>query len=890
VGVAAMLILSAVLGRFERRRTYVALPSLLALLVAVERAIVVTNVTWIYRALWLTTTLGMLIGGVVLWGTAGLVTDTRRAKRLFPLFGAGTILGSVLGGLLTKPLAAALGAENLLVIWVVALVATSGLCAAVVGVRRRERRPRLHSRRASPIAELRQGFGFVRRTPLLIWMSLASIAFSVLFYSLYLPFAQASTARYPDPDALAGFFGLFYAAVTAVAFVISVLLANRLLGRFGAATMLLVLPLLYAGGFGVLLVTSAFATLVAIRFGIMVWLQGISSAGWETVVNVTPEDRRDQTRAFLNGGPAQVGTAIAGIITLVGQDALGTKQLAVVGLVAAAITVFVMWRVRSSYAAALVDALKAGRPSVFEGPTPNLAIVVSRDAQSVELATSLLGDEDTRTRRLATHLLEDTDDDRAVAALRGALRDPDADVRADVVRALSAHDAGDPALTSALDDPDPRVRLAAVRAVNRGSLGRTILDDPDPAVATAGAARLLATDDAASLAVLQRALADDDPDVRASTLRELALAPSDAVAPLARAALDDPSATVRAAALRAMGAAATPDLVPLALEVLGSDEPAVGDAAIDALARAAAAGVEVDVDRLVEERTTLASTDSTTAAAIAPDGGAGELLRDALMARARADALVGLSAASVASPDRAGVRLALDVLRDDDTRELANALEALEVAVGAHRARPLLALWEPGAGHPDPGRPAHTSRDGVDTALGDRDPLIRSIAEYVRSAPAAHPGGDGMPRTMSPIEMVLVLRRIPLFAALEPAELERVSAIAEEDAFADGEVIGVEGEPGDALHIVLDGRVRVARADGSTITYRGDGDVVGEMSLIMRAPRVASLIAEGDVRTLRIGHRAFEGMLRERPDIALAVMRVLAERLAALSAGAERGG
>jgi CRP-like cAMP-binding protein len=47
---------------------------------------------------------------------------------------------------------------------------------------------------------------------------------------------------------------------------------------------------------------------------------------------------------------------------------------------------------------------------------------------------------------------------------------------------------------------------------------------------------------------------------------------------------------------------------------------------------------------------------------------------------------------------------------------------------------------------------------------------------------------------------------------------------------------------------------------------------------------VASLLADGDVRTLRIGHREFEGMVRERPDIALAVMRVLAQRLGSATA------
>jgi CRP-like cAMP-binding protein len=59
------------------------------------------------------------------------------------------------------------------------------------------------------------------------------------------------------------------------------------------------------------------------------------------------------------------------------------------------------------------------------------------------------------------------------------------------------------------------------------------------------------------------------------------------------------------------------------------------------------------------------------------------------------------------------------------------------------------------------------------------------------------------------------------------------------------------------------------------------------MSLIRRAPRVATLLADGDVRTVRIGRREFEAMLRERPDIALAVLRVLADRLAALSGDEE---
>ena len=63
------------------------------------------------------------------------------------------------------------------------------------------------------------------------------------------------------------------------------------------------------------------------------------------------------------------------------------------------------------------------------------------------------------------------------------------------------------------------------------------------------------------------------------------------------------------------------------------------------------------------------------------------------------------------------------------------------------------------------------------------------------------------------------------------------------------------------------------------LARRRQGDVVGEMALITQEPRMASLVASGEVRTLRLGRAEFEGVLRERPDTAIAVIRVLSLRL-----------
>ena len=115
-----------------------------------------------------------------------------------------------------------------------------------------------------------------------------------------------------------------------------------------------------------------------------------------------------------------------------------------------------------------------------------------------------------------------------------------------------------------------------------------------------------------------------------------------------------------------------------------------------------------------------------------------------------------------------------------------------------------------------------------------------------------------------------------------PADLERVAAIAEERGYVDDETIAAQGELGDELHIVVDGVVRVVQEHQGAdreLARRATGDAVGEMSLITHKPRIASLVASGPTRTLRIKRREFESMLRERPGVALAVMRELAQRV-----------
>ena len=895
VGLVAMLVLTGSLGGVERSRAYVPLLLVIAALVLVERTVIATGSEWIYPVLWLTVAVAMLVQAIVTWGTAGLVTDTRRAKRLFPLFSAGGILGAVAGGLVTRPLAQSIGAENLLIVWAATLAGAAALCGAALRARPRPHRriARVRRRRGSARRELRDGFAFVRRSPLLVWMTAAAVLFSILFFSLYLPFAKAAAERFPDADDLAGFLGVFWAVATGAAFFISVLLTNRLLGWLGAASMIVVLPILYAGSFGILLATSSLTTLVAARLAVSVWMQGVASPAWETMVNVVPEDRRDQTRAFLNGGPTQVGTAIAGLVQLVGQRALSADQLALFGLGAAAITILVTWRIRRSYVGALVDALRAGRPSVFDGDAiAGSPIVLESEVQALALALEAAHDPDPRVRRLAVEMLSDTRDGRGVNVMVGALDDPDAMVRVNALRGLQRQDGTEHVakFERALNDQHAAVRLAAVaalRTVEPGTISESmgpVIDDADAAVAAAASVALLhGSDRAKAMARLRSMLSDDDQEVRITAIKQLRLVPSEDIVNLAGPLGTDASPAVRAAALQALASAGPRAALEPAVLALDAEEPSVRAAAIETLFAVDIEAHRGKLEALARTRSSLAVEDHTLESAVPVDDEASRLLRDAVGDRGRRHALVALSLLALLSEDREALRSAIDSLDAVDPGQVANALETVEAVAGMSLVRPLLGLWETTAG-----TPTTPVSDWLERALTDPDPFIRACGELVRTT---RQQGDDMARSrpsMSPMERVIALRRVPLFAELSPTDLSRIARIAEECSYADGDMIAVQGEIGDELHIVVGGAVKVVRDDAGakeTIARRETGDVVGEMSIITRGPRVASLVADGQVRTVRIGGREFESMIRERPEVSLAVMRVLAERLSVETAG-----
>lgn len=131
---------------------------------------------------------------------------------------------------------------------------------------------------------------------------------------------------------------------------------------------------------------------------------------------------------------------------------------------------------------------------------------------------------------------------------------------------------------------------------------------------------------------------------------------------------------------------------------------------------------------------------------------------------------------------------------------------------------------------------------------------------------------------LSTVEKVLFLKSVDLFSQTRGEELAQIALIATQEVREAGEEIFGEGEAGDALYLVLDGKVRVHRQE-RVIAELGERECIGEMALLDAEPRSASVTAIVPTGLLKLSREDFQELMAEKPEIALGIIKVLSRRL-----------
>jgi CRP-like cAMP-binding protein len=123
-----------------------------------------------------------------------------------------------------------------------------------------------------------------------------------------------------------------------------------------------------------------------------------------------------------------------------------------------------------------------------------------------------------------------------------------------------------------------------------------------------------------------------------------------------------------------------------------------------------------------------------------------------------------------------------------------------------------------------------------------------------------------------------LLKQVPLFARCSGPELEAIGRIADELDFKEGKELAKEGSPGREFFVIVAGTAEVTQGKKRLRTL-SDGDFFGEISLITKLPRTATVTTVSPTRALVITDRSFRRMLDQSPGIQRKVLEALGERL-----------
>ncbi len=248
---------------------------------------------------------------------------------------------------------------------------------------------------------------------------------------------------------------------------------------------------------------------------------------------------------------------------------------------------------------------------------------------------------------------------------------------------------------------------------------------------------------------------------------------------------------------------------------------------------------------------------------------------------------------------RAAVAIVLSRFDDDASR--ARLGEAISDADGVVREAAVRAI----------GARSRLTRDILSKVLADTDPRVRRAAVRAVSGTSSAElpavpdpgllaqtakgvGNSGMYATLdanaamaslTTIERMMLLRNVPMFGKLDPDDLDELSTVVEERIYRAGEALCKEGDAGDAVFLIVKGKVRISIGGGPggagerTLSELGAGACIGEMAALDEAPRSATVRALERTRALLVPGSGFKQLLAERPEMAQGIIAELVRRM-----------
>jgi len=127
-----------------------------------------------------------------------------------------------------------------------------------------------------------------------------------------------------------------------------------------------------------------------------------------------------------------------------------------------------------------------------------------------------------------------------------------------------------------------------------------------------------------------------------------------------------------------------------------------------------------------------------------------------------------------------------------------------------------------------------------------------------------------------------LLRKIPMFAKMETSKLKLLAFASEIVSFQNGDIVFNSGDTADYAYVIMEGAVDIITETetGPVVSFTlSENQLIGELGVLNNTPRIATLVANGNLRAMKITAEMFFRILRENSEVALDVIRMLSDKV-----------
>jgi ATP:ADP antiporter, AAA family len=367
----AALLASAVIGIYSR---YTSRLSLSQIILGSHVFIVINiivfwflitfyNSAWVLYGYYMWSAIVGLVAVAQFWTLANDMFNPREGKRLFGIITAAGTLGAMAGGFGSNLAVTFLFGINQL-LWVIVVLFAGACAAAWFAIKEASHVFPKHGEQATPdeleprdekgIVRTLRGSGYLQGIAALLFVSV--IVSTLIDYQ----FKAAAKTAYPSADALASFFGSYYASLSVITLFAQVWLTGRLLMGFGLTPSLLVLPFTLLGGTISLLLWPGLFTATGTRLAETSLRTSLNESGVQILYLPIPAFIKKKTKVFLDVTVERLGDGTAALIILFCTLFLGRPEVSVIGYFSLGLIfvwIAVVFVVRQEYIEALRNSL-----------------------------------------------------------------------------------------------------------------------------------------------------------------------------------------------------------------------------------------------------------------------------------------------------------------------------------------------------------------------------------------------------------------------------------------------------------------------------------------------------------------------------------------------------